>query len=49
MEGYIWAKPNLPKYSKKKGPIDFIFNLWNHKGRHAISTIAIDPSDVLKK
>lgn len=40
-----WLIPTLPKFSVKKGPIDFIEKLWKSEGRELSATLAICPSD----
>ena len=39
----------MPSWSKKRGPIDYLFTLWRSEARHAIATIALNPSDVVNK
>ena len=40
-----WSVPSLPKFSAKKGPIDFIEKLWKSEKREIIGTLAVCPTD----
>ena len=42
-----WSVPTLPKFSKKKGPLDFIEKMWKSEARELPATLAVCPSDKL--
>ena len=42
-EELVWSIPKLPPWSAKKGPIDFIYNMWKSEKREIRSTLAIYP------
>ena len=43
LENMIWRVPTKPKFSIKKGPLDFIYKLWKSEKRIKPSTLVIDP------
>ena len=45
LKNVVWRVPTIPKFSVKKGPIDFIDKLWKSETRFCPSTIAINPLD----
>ena len=40
-----WSVPSLPKFSIKKGPLDFIEKLWKSEKREVNGTLAVCPTD----
>ena len=42
-----WSVPSLPKFSTKKGPLDFIEKLWKSEKRKVNATLAVCPNDKL--
>jgi len=40
-----WSVPSLPRFSAKKGPLDFIEKLWKSEKRKVNATLAVCPSD----
>ena len=40
-----WSVPSLPKFSAKRGPLDFIEKLWKSEKREANATLAVCPTD----
>ncbi len=42
-----WSVPSLPKFSSKKGPLEFIKLLWKSEARELPTTFAVNPKDKL--
>lgn len=40
-----WSIPKIPKFSTKKGPLDFIEELWQYEGRELPATLAVWPGE----
>ena len=45
LKDLIWSMPTLPKFSVKKGPLDFIEKMWKSQKRELEATFPISPLD----
>jgi len=44
LKNMIWRVPTKPRFSIKKGPLDFINKLWKSEKRIKPGTLVIDPT-----